>query len=167
MILSSAIALLALSFHVDADVCDDPRTPFDAAVTATDGSTYFFQGDKCWKWNGTMGAKPEGGSVKEFWDKQPGPVDAAFTLEAKTYLFKANQVWTYIKNGNTMKREEGPKDVSDKWDDSDPKLGPKVDAALAEKESVYFFKGTNKFFKWRSAPLPLLSDLPFAQKLNG
>ena len=82
--------------------------------------------------------------------------------------------------------QEGPKDVSDKWDDSTPKLGPKVDAALAEKESVYFFKvqvlkrlkdinnvlkqfnmfqiiskiqGVKEFFKWRSDPPPRLSNL--------
>ena len=79
--------------------------------------------------------------------------------------------------------QEGPKDVSDKWDDSIP---PKVDAALAEKESVYFFKvqvlqrlkdinnvlkqfnmfqiiskiqGVKEFFKWRSDPPPRLSNL--------
>jgi len=169
----SAIFLLlaVFNFHADAaaapnDVCTS-RTPFDAAVTTADGNTYFFRGDKYWKLKemGKMADPPGGKSFQSDW-KLPGSIDAAITFQAKTYIFKGQEVWTY----NNMKREDGPNQIKDQWDDTLPngstKMGTaKIDSAIAQDNSVYFLKG-KLYFEWKNK-VPRIEEKKISQLVKG
>jgi len=169
---SAIFLLLALfSFHADAaatanDVCTS-RTPFDAAVTTADGNTYFFRGDKYWKLTeiGKMADPPGGKSFQSDWEL-PGSIDAAFTFQTKTYIFKGQEVWTY----NNMKREDGPHPIKDQWDDTLPngstKMGTaKIDSAIAQDNSVYFLKG-KLYFEWKNK-VPRIEEKKISQLVKG
>ena len=114
----------------------------DAAVSFSDGRTYFFKKDKYWKYDERKKAIVEGYPklIKDFWRGIPDNIDAALqTPEGDVYFFKGLQYYKLKLFGHTTypgyPKPIGPYWLKCKDRDSDMRLSNDNSAALAFRPS--------------------------------
>ncbi|KAK6644656.1 hypothetical protein RUM43_000924 [Polyplax serrata] len=126
-----------------------PRLPgnLDAAYYyKTDGYTYFFQKNKCWRYKQN---KPDYGYPKEisieFHGLPSKGIDAVLLLNGKRYFFKGMYFWKYSTSLTTMKSKY-PKLIGKSWKGLPDHL---TAAVHYTNNKYYFFKGDDY---WRYNP---------------
>lgn len=132
----------ALGWQIPQRISDD----IDAAMSWSSERTYFFKGNKYWRYNMDEDRVDWGypKRISEHWPGLPNDLDAAINWgNGKTYFFKGDQYWRWTNDDGL---DSGyPKSISAEW----PGLPNDIDA-IADRLGgrCYFFKG-NQYWRWQ------------------
>lgn len=135
-----------------------PKLSIDAALRHTNGKTYFFRGDKYWRYNDKEDRIDAGypKEISEGWDGMPGDIDAAFIWRKwpsdswKTYFFKGDSYYAYTGNHGLSEKRS----ISRGWAGMSGNIGGVLNVRYAilgikKARTTYFLKGNNLYRYYR------------------